>query len=466
MAAKRKRRPPHRGVVLVRPEVSRPHVGWRARYRDPDTNKVLKVSLDHSLTTAEQREAWAVAKARQLAKRRVELDNGATRATGELLSKAIERYYKAHPRLKPRTVEVYKDSSDKLVAWAKDAGIATVDELNRGRLVEFREHLVKTPKRAPLAKAKRGKRVATKKPRAAVTVNRELRAVRTVLQYLVDADVFARLNSDDLRRALKQEKVATERAEYLTPAECKELLEAAMRHDVDTVITREEEADIRREAKQRGLSRAAMAALRPKGTTPKHSPITPFVTFLLLSGMRLGEGLALEWKQIDLEAKGHDGSVVGEIHLKGSGTKTNKARSVGLDVSLALHSMLSNLMESSGGKGSVFGMAEDDAKAAAKRLRGTYGAPERFSWQMLRSTCATFLTNAPGIFGAASAYRSAKQLGHSVQVAEKHYLGLVRGIPATARTLEEAMGLRSGEGSPTSVASSTHDRAELEEERS
>jgi hypothetical protein len=57
----------------------------------------------------------------------------------------------------------------------------------------------------------------------------------------------------------------------------------------------------------------------------------------------------------------------------------------------------------------------------------------------LRRTTGTFLTNAPGIFGAASAYRSAEQLGHSVQVAERHYLGLVRGITPESRTLEAAM---------------------------
>ena len=87
----------------------------------------------------------------------------------------------------------------------------------------------------------------------------------------------------------------------------------------------------------------------------------------------------------------------------------------------------------------MFGLTEGEAQAAAKRLREEYGAPESFTWQALRRAYGTFLTNAPGIFGAASAYRSAKQLGHSVQVAERHYLGLVRGIPREARTLEAAM---------------------------
>jgi hypothetical protein len=108
-------------------------------------------------------------------------------------------------------------------------------------------------------------------------------------------------------------------------------------------------------------------------------------------------------------------------------------------VSPALRTLLAAMRVKSGGKGSVFGIAEGAADAAAKRLRAEYGAPASFGWQMLRRTCGTYLTNAPGIFGAASAYRSAKQLGHSVAVAEKHYLGLVRGIPTTARTLEAAM---------------------------
>jgi hypothetical protein len=58
---------------------------------------------------------------------------------------------------------------------------------------------------------------------------------------------------------------------------------------------------------------------------------------------------------------------------------------------------------------------------------------------MLRSTCATYLTNAPGIFGAATVFMSARQLGHSVMVAEKHYLGVHRGIPKEAHSLEAAM---------------------------
>jgi hypothetical protein len=92
-----------------------------------------------------------------------------------------------------------------------------------------------------------------------------------------------------------------------------------------------------------------------------------------------------------------------------------------------------------GGKGAVFGLTRGTADAAGKRLIAEYGAPKGFGWQMLRRTCGTFLTNAPGIFGASSAYRSAKQLGHSVTVAERYYVDVARGIPREARTLEAAM---------------------------
>jgi hypothetical protein len=93
----------------------------------------------------------------------------------------------------------------------------------------------------------------------------------------------------------------------------------------------------------------------------------------------------------------------------------------------------------SGGKGRVFGVTPGEAQAAEKRLSREFGAPAGSGWQALRRTCGTFLVNGPGIFGAASAYRAARQLGHSVAVAGKPLPGVVRGIPRDARTLEAAM---------------------------
>ena len=112
-------------------------------------------------------------------------------------------------------------------------------------------------------------------------------------------------------------------------------------------------------------------------------------------------------------------------------------------MSSVLRELLAVMHLGTGGTGHVFGGEEPITsttfEAARRRLAKHYGAPA-FTWQKLRVTCGTFLANAPGIFGAASAYREAKQLGHSVTVAEKHYLGVVH-VPAEARTLEAAMGI-------------------------
>jgi integrase len=426
MATRNSRR--HRGVVLMKPNRSG-RTGWRARYVDPespaDAPRFKWESLPAELTTAEQREKWARNKARSLADRHIEVAMGAPRATGATLASVVGEYYQAHPKLRPRTVLAYKGATDKLLAWAEGKKLAGADDLTRAALLKFRASLQHDPKRVRAVGGKRGEVVATDKPRSAYSINRELRGVRTVLGWLVDADKFPRLKHDDLRRALKRTQVTKERIQYLKPHQLQKLLESCLRHDADTFELTREEA----------------AGARPRGTTPKYTPIAAFTACVLLSGMRLGESVALDWRQVDLDALDETGRKVGELHLEGETIKTKMHRDVDLSVSPQLRALLAALQLKSGRVGSVFGVSRSEAEAAGKRLRAEYGAPEAFTWQALRRTCGTYLTNAPGVFGAASAYRSARQLGHSVQVAEKHYLGLVRGIPRDAHTLEAAMQL-------------------------
>jgi len=424
MAAKKRKGPRHPGVVLIKPDAAR-RIGWRARYRDPDTHKLVKVSLDQALTTAEQRSVWAVNKSKQIAKRRIELESGAVRATGTKLSEALKKYFAANARLREGTLENYQRVSDKFEAWAARERITLCDDLTRPLLADFRTALINEKRRVHSAGTKRNEVRETDESRSAHTINGDLVKIGTILRYLVDQDLFPRLTEGDLRRALKHVPTTLERGEYLKPEECQALLRAALSHDAATYdITREE---------HRGL--------RPAGTTRRYDAVAPLITFVLLSGCRFGEAIGLRWDQVDLDALDGEGQRSGEIHLRGSDVKTRQARSIGLDVSPALHDMLARMHEASGGKGSVFGLTRPQAEAAAKRLRAEYGAPKTFTWQTLRRTCGTYLTNAPGIFGAASAYRSARQLGHSVQVAEKHYVGVIRGISRDARTLEAAMQL-------------------------
>ncbi|MBX3465327.1 MAG: hypothetical protein KF878_00325 [Planctomycetes bacterium] len=154
------------------------------------------------------------------------------------------------------------------------------------------------------------------------------------------------------------------------------------------------------------------------------------VAAALLSGCRIGELEALRWDWLALDA-----APAGAIHLPPEATKTRRPRTIDLAVSPALCELLRALPR----RGPfVFG----GAKALNRNTTWELKLANRvlpWTWKHLRSTCGTFLTCAPGVWGASSAYLTARQLGHSVQIAERHYLGVLRGIPATARTLEAAM---------------------------
>jgi integrase len=419
--ARRRRGPAHPGVTLLKPDPKR-RIGWRARFTNPDNGEIEKPTLDRALTTTELREEWAVRKSKALDKRRLELEGGAHRATGTKLSAATDRYFEDHPQLRPKTLAVYKAAADKLNAWAGRARVRSADDLNGPKLMAFRAELLREPLRAREKGGKRGAMKATDKPRSPHTINRELRSVRTILGYLRKLALLPRISSDDLKDGLQRIAVGSDRVDYRKPAQLQKLLEAAQRHDADVFkATRDEHA-----------------GKRKPGSTLRHQPIAPFVACVLLTGMRFGEAIDLDWKHVDLDALDNEGRTVGEIHLS-SATKTKKSRTIGLEVSPALRKLLAAMHLKSEKKGSVFGLTRDTANTALRRLQREFGAPAGTGWQALRRTCGTYLTNAPGIFGAASAYRSAKQLGHSVQIAERHYVDVARGIPREARTLEAAM---------------------------
>jgi integrase len=422
--SKRRVRSPHQGVVLIPPRASGRHTSWRARFTNPDTGKVTQVRIDPvDVTTEVARREWAITKSKQLAARRTEIELGAPRATGTALKDATEKFFEAKTTLRPGTLALYRMIQDRLLTWAASAGIKSGDDLTRAKLADYRNHLTRMPRLVHAAGAGRKAMKADSEKRSGHTINSDLRKTGAILRELIKIDLLPKLTELDVRRSLEKVRVTHEAPEYMRPTELAQLLEAALRHDSDThTITREENA-----------------GKRPKGTTPIYEPIAPFVAYVLLTGCRLGEALSVEWRNVDLNALDHEGHKVGEIHLKGKAVKTGRARTIDLAVSPALRALLMSMRASSGGKGKVFPFGEGVADAAAKRLRKDYGAPADWTYQKLRRSTSTYLTNAPGIFGAASAYRSAKQCGHAVSVAEKHYSGLVRGIPVTARTLEAAM---------------------------
>jgi integrase len=365
----------------------------------------VKRALDRTLTTKADREEYCVKLSERLGRRRLELEGGAVRATGTPLRAAEKRFYSSLVKKRERTRETYRDGTDRFLRWAEENRVQTCDDLTRGQAIAFREWL--------LAEAN-----------SASTFNKWIRAVKRMLGYWIDADLCPKLDYADLKR-IKQEQTATELRGFLSPAKVRKLLEACERHDDATyALTRRE--------KTAGL----------RAGTPRYQPISGFALFVLLSGCRLNEAVGLDWKDVDLDALDHSGKATGQFQIRAAHSKTKKPRTISLAVSPALRRLMAAQKLRTGGREKVWGVTEDEAKGALKRLRKDYGAPASFTWQALRRTCSTYLVNSPGIFGSASAYMAAKQLGHGVAVMERNYSGLVHGIDPSLRNLESVLGIK------------------------
>jgi integrase len=238
-----------------------------------------------------------------------------------------------------------------------------------------------------------------------------------VLNYLRSLDLTPQLSSDSIRDALKYMKVRRGLPKFLPKHEIAQLLEAAIAHD----------------ARHFKATREENAGLRPVGSTPRHTPVAPLVISALLTGCRISELLNLRWEQVQLEEK--------RLTLDAADTKTGRGRFVDLSITLSLRWMLSAMKRVAKGPFVFLGSApyrKDLADSAKKRLLAEFGVA-KFTWHDLRRTCGTFLVCAPNIYGAASVFMAAKRLGHSVEVSERHYLGLLTTISPKARRLERAM---------------------------
>jgi integrase len=234
------------------------------------------------------------------------------------------------------------------------------------------------------------------------TFNRWLRPNKQMWAHWIDAEFCPVLKHKHVKAA-KLLRVQARRRDFLNPPQLRKLLEATERHDLD------------------------------------NPPIGPFVLFILLTGMRRGEGVSLAFDQIDFEAPDSTGRKVGLIYLPPEKTKTKKQRDVYLSVSPALRQLLRAQHLLTGGTGSVFGFTAGQVDTAMDRLRDKYGAPRAFSYQSLRRTASSFLCNAQGV-PCGGPYGASEQLGHDLVVMRDHYAGRVS-IPADCTSLESAMGV-------------------------
>lgn len=328
----------------------------------------------------------------------------AQRAEIETIDGVIDSYIEERkPGWKSSTTRTYLSAIGAFRTWVAKTKLLRVDELDARALASFRACALKMPRRV---KAKGGTRhdvISTGKRRSADAINCELRAVKTMLQTLRKAGRLPALDRDAIVDNLELLESEQARPSPLTTSKLRLLITACRRFDAK-----------------------------------RECEIEPLVLFMLLSGLRLGEALRLRWSEVDLA----DASI---LVLAG---KTHRERTIDLSVSPALVMLLGRMR----GSGDVFGFTQQSALEARQRLIDDFGAPA-FLWSTrhsrpgersaptLRSTCGCYLTCAPSIFGAASIYRAAAQLGHSVDVAQKHYVNTIRRISATATTVESAMGI-------------------------
>lgn len=412
---RRRARTQHTGVKLKR----RSSGTWVARWRDPMSGAETQQSLDAlGLTTDDARRAWAIDKASSLRATKAAIASGTAQASRSSIAAAIKQYFGV-ANIRANTATGYQTALDRFSTWAADAGLRDTRDIAPRHLSAYRDAVLKLSAQNAAKGRGRGARIAGKRRLSPVTINGTLRATKIWLAWARRSGLLPHLDGDAIRDNLRPVKVAREAVAILRPADVRALLLAAQRHDAETFDMTREEHD----------------GEKPKGTTARYEPAAPFVLALLLSGMRLSEMAGLRWAEVDLPA--------GEIRLGAGRTKTGHARSVTLAETPTLAALLGALRLRTPGDRVWPTWTKDLAKSTQRRLLQTFGAPSAFTWQTLRRTCAAVLTNAPGIYGAASAFRSAKRAGHSVVIAEKHYVDVLRDLPATATTLEDAVGIRS-----------------------
>lgn len=378
-----KRRPLlHRGVRILQLADGR----TVARWKDPLGGAQRQQSLDAlGLTTKDARASWAAAKAGELRALRRAAALGAVEARREDVAASIASYLEsvAHEPTRINKAPPLRE----FAAWAAESRLPTLADLTGPRLMRWRDHVL-SPQRSKHAPSTRSRWLITS---------------GIFLRWAMRRGLCPRLNSDTIGAACRRAPVPRDPIEILRQPHLRLFLQACLAHDQNP-------------RRRRKVAACALA--------------------LLLSGCRLAEILDLQWSEVDLQA--------GEIRLPAARTKTRTGRTIAFRETPSLGALLAVMRQRAGGdqaKGRVFYWLNVRTWQTSL-ITAAKGAPGvEMSTHTLRRTCGSFLTCAPGIYGGASAFLSAKRLGHAVEMAERCYVGLLRDLPADARTLEAAAGI-------------------------
>jgi integrase len=349
----------HPGVWLQRPDSRNP--SWRARYVDVSGKRRTVPLEKRDAKTADTRLEFAKKLSDQLQRERSDVKAGLVRTGEDLpLKEALERFLIAHPRLAAETQRSYRTTVNTFAAGREQL---TTRQITTAVLAAWRTECVRALRRNTKKGGKRGEKDDIRQLRSPHTVNKDLRNAQAILEYWRSAGML-RLNRDDITACLKKERAPHERRGFLTVDQIKQLIAACERHDQESyAMTREEKA-----------------GERERGSTLKYTAVTPLIRCLLLTGMRIGEALALEWKHV----------VDDQIRIPAEIAKTRQSRNVELDIS-------PSALPGARGEGRLFPISEGEVRAAQKRL-AAFGSP-RWTPHALRRTSGTFLTCALGIYG-------------------------------------------------------------------
>ncbi|MFN9945899.1 MAG: tyrosine-type recombinase/integrase [Planctomycetota bacterium] len=350
-----------------------------ARWLDPLTGRQVQQSMAAlGLSSEQARRVWAQGKAKELQDVRRAAAEGVTTPRRCGVEQSVAEYLETVEHESTRRNRV--SVLRRFVDWASALGVDSLADLTGPRVMLWRD-FVSTRLKATLAASSR---------------NRHLAEVGVFLRWARVRGMLPLCNLEHIAAATRKVPLPVEAIDFLRPPQLRALLGAVLEYD---------------------------------GQSQQLRRIAPFVLALVTSGARFEEIAGLRWDEVQSDG----------IHLPATRTKTRRARVIGFTESPSLGRLLEVMRAKASGPFVFDDMPYMTWKYAQKRL-ARFGAP-RCTPHMLRRSAGTIMTNSPAIYGAASAWASAKRLGHSVTVAERAYAGVLRDLPADARTLEAAAGI-------------------------
>ncbi len=348
------------------------------RWRDPVTGKQVQRDCEPlGLTNEDARRRWAVAKATELRKLRGQLELGSGAALRIDIEQSHRDYIASASNERTKLARIPALAS--VAEFLEKQGAKSVQDISAPMLAAWGNHV-----RRPA------------NPHAIGTRNLHLSVVAAWLRSARELGQLPRCAPEDIKSTLRRQQGARDPIEVLRPQQVRDVLRSCIAHD---------EAE--------------------------REQVAPLALLLLLTGMRYREGAELVWGEVDLEAKA--------IRLPAARVKTKAARTVTLAECPSVLELLGTLRLRGGGGGRVFRIERTRAEAMRRSTMGDYKAPQ-WDWRTLRRTCGSVIACA-GVLGPGSVFLAAKRAGHSVAIAERHYLGVYSDLPRDATTIEQALGI-------------------------